>query len=236
MLVEHGVSGVITISGRHADVEADHSAYGELIRSGVPMVFVNGYSPTIPAPFVSCDDREAARLAVHHLAVLGHRRIGFAAGPERYVVVERKLAGVPGRRGRGGRRPRATIGGRTPCSPSRAVERPWARCSDAGATAVMAANDLMALGALLGARERGLEVPADVSVVGFDDTALIAFTDPPLTSVRQPAAAMCEHAVGLLIDRSRTAEPANHEYLFRPELIARRSSGPALTSARPSRR
>ena len=76
-----------------------------------------------------------------------------------------------------------------------------------GATAVVAASDLMALGTILGAREHGLAVPADWSVVGFDDTALMAYTDPPLTTVRQPILAMCDHATRLLLDQLGGATP-----------------------------
>ena len=92
-LVERGVAGIVMVSGRHADADGDQTPYHELIAQGIPMVFVNGYAPEVPAPFVSCDDRHAAALAVHHLVSLGHRRIGFVSGPTRYVVVERKLDG-----------------------------------------------------------------------------------------------------------------------------------------------
>ena len=95
-----------------------------------------------------------------------------------------------------------------------------------GATAVVAASDLLALGTILGAREHGLAVPAEWSAVGFDDTALMAYTDPPLTTVRQPIAAMCDHATRLLLDQLGGSRPVNREYLFRPELVVPRLHGP----------
>jgi alanine racemase len=224
-LVERGAAGLIMISGRHADADGDQTAYHELIAQGIPMVFVNGYDPDVPAPFVSCDDRHAAALAVRHLASLGHRRIGFVSGPVRYVVVGRKLEGF--------RRALAEVGadvddelivdtvfsvegGRA--SASALIER--------GATAVVAASDLMALGTILGAREHGLAVPADWSTVGYDDTALMAYTDPPLTTVRQPIGAMCEHVTRLLLDQLGGTRPINREYLFLPELVVRGSTAP----------
>ena len=91
---------------------------------------------------------------------------------------------------------------------------------------MVAASDLMALGTILGAREHGLAVPVDWSAVGFDDTALMAYTDPPLTTVRQPISAMCEHAARLLLDQLGGARPLNREYLFRPELVVRASTAP----------
>ena len=81
---------------------------------------------------------------------------------------------------------------------------------------------------------RTLDVPREWSAVGFDDSALMADTDPPLTTVRQPIGAMCEHAVRLLLELIDGAPATNHELLFRPELVVRRSTG--LLSTRPSRR
>lgn len=230
MLAEHGVAGVITISGRHADTEADHTPYADLIADGLSMVLLNGYSPSVPAPFVSCDEREMGRLAVHHLAALGHRRIGIITGPDRYVVVQRRLEGW--------RDALVDVGADT--DDDLVVRSMFtveggragvAKLIDAGATALISANDLMALGALLGARERGMQVPDDLSVVGSDDSTLMSFTDPPLTSVRQPAAAMCNEAIRLLLEPP-TAEPANREFVFLPELIARGTTGAVVTSRR----
>ncbi len=224
-LVERGVAGIIMVSGRHAATDGDHSAYRELLAQGIPMVFVNGYSAEVPAPFVSCDDRHAATLAVGHLTSLGHRRIAFVSGPARYVVVERKLAGY--------RRALASAG--IDVDTALVVDTVFsveggraaaASVIERGATAVVAASDLLALGTILGAREHGLAVPAEWSVVGFDDTALMAYTDPPLTTVRQPIIAMCEHATRLLLDQLGGATPVNGEYLFRPELVVRGSTAP----------
>jgi len=230
MLAERGVAGIVMVSGRHADSDGDLTPYLDLLRRGIPMVFVNGYTPDVPAPFVSADDRQAASLAVRHLASLGHRRIGFVSGPARYVVVGRKLAGY---------RSALTAvdadvddelvidsvfsieGGRA--ATAHLVER--------GATAVVAASDLMALGTILGAREHGLDVPAEWSAVGYDDTLLMAYTDPPLTTVRQPIQAMCDHATRLLLEQMAGAAAVPREYLFRPELVVRASTGPAPVSA-----
>ncbi len=96
-----------------------------------------------------------------------------------------------------------------------------------GATAVVAASDLLALGTILGAREHGLSVPAQWSAVGFDDTALMAYTDPPLTTVRQPIQAMCDHATRLLLDQLGGGTVVGREFLFRPELVVRASTAPA---------
>jgi LacI family repressor for deo operon, udp, cdd, tsx, nupC, and nupG len=85
----------------------------------------------------------------------------------------------------------------------------------------------MALGAIRAARGRGLTVPGDVSVMGYDDSPLIAFTDPPLTTLRRPVIAMSHAAVRSLVDEIHGDPPPTSEYVFRPELVVRGSTGPA---------
>jgi DNA-binding LacI/PurR family transcriptional regulator len=93
LLLERNVSGILFVSGKHADTTASHERYRSLVSRRLPIVLVNGFAQEIPAAFISCDDREAGRLAVDHLVALGHTRIGFTSGPERYVPVRRKLEG-----------------------------------------------------------------------------------------------------------------------------------------------
>lgn len=86
----------------------------------------------------------------------------------------------------------------------------------------------MALGAIRAARGLGLEVPRDISVVGFDDSPLIAFTDPPLTTIRQPVLAMGQAAVRTLLEEIGGTPAPHSEFVFMPELVVRGStaSGP----------
>jgi LacI family repressor for deo operon, udp, cdd, tsx, nupC, and nupG len=90
---------------------------------------------------------------------------------------------------------------------------------------VICGSDLMALGAIRAVRGRGLQVPGDVSVVGYDDSPLIAFTDPPLTTVRQSVQAMGLAAVRALLDEISGVITPRAEYVFRPELVVRGSTG-----------
>jgi LacI family repressor for deo operon, udp, cdd, tsx, nupC, and nupG len=102
-----------------------------------------------------------------------------------------------------------------------------ARLLDQGVTGIVCGSDLMALGAIRAVRQRGLSVPGDVSVVGYDDSPLIAFTDPPLTTVRQPVIAMAVAAVRALIDEIHGQAAPRSEYVFRPELVVRASTAAA---------
>ncbi|WP_236240867.1 LacI family DNA-binding transcriptional regulator [Streptomyces sp. CC228A] len=225
-LEERGVTGIVFLSGLHADATADPSRYERLAARGVPYVLINGYNDRIDAPFVSPDDRAAARMAVGHLADLGHERIGLAIGPTRYVPSRRKAEGfvsalhrtldVP--REEGAAYIQSTLFG---------VEGGYAAAGtllDQGCTAVICGSDLMALGAVRAVRARGLDVPRDASVVGFDDSPLIPFTDPPLTTVRQPVRAMATAAVDALLEEIDGNPVQRTEYVFQPELVVRGST------------
>lgn len=225
MLVERGAVGIIFVSGLHADTSAPVERYLRLIERGIPIVLINGYTESIPAPFISLDDRAAMRLAVSHLVELGHERIGLAVGPRRFVPVIRKVEGFES----------AT---RELLSAEPAEELiaysffsfeggsvAAARLLDAGCTAIVCASDMMALGAIGAARGRGLGVPRDVSVVGFDDSALVAYTDPPLTTIRQPVATMGAAAVRALMEEVANHRAPRGEFMHAPDLVVRGSTG-----------
>jgi alanine racemase len=225
MLLERQVSGIVFVSGLNADTTADPDRYRKLISRPLPVAFINGYMEGVEAPFVSCDDRAAGELAVRHLASLGHRRIGLISGPGRFLPVQRKLAGY-----------RETMRELFGASDDDLVELSLfgveggdaaaGRLIDRRVTAITCGSDLMALGAIRAARSRGLDVPGDVSVVGYDDSPLIAFTDPPLTTLRQPVAPMGIAAVRALVDEISGDPVPSSEYVFRPELVVRGSTGP----------
>ncbi len=96
-----------------------------------------------------------------------------------------------------------------------------------GVTGVICASDVLALGAIRAVRRAGLSVPGDVSVVGFDDSAFMNCTDPPLTTVRQPIESMGKAAVALLLNQMENVSVYPEELLFEPELVVRGSTGPA---------
>jgi LacI family transcriptional regulator len=99
------------------------------------------------------------------------------------------------------------------------------------ASAVFVCNDLMAIGALRAAHECGVEVPGALSIVGFDDIELAAYTSPPLTTVAQPKARIGALAVDMLLERLRGLRVETRQVMLQPELRVRSSTAPA---ARPS--
>lgn len=236
MLLERSVAGIIFVSGLHADTTADPARYHRLVARRLPIVLVNGYLEGLEAPFISPDEVVAADLAVTHLASLGHRRIGLISGPQRFMPVQRKLTGYRAAMGRLTGATDAELDELVSLSLWFSVEGGMAAASrllDRGVTGFVCGSDLMALGAIRAARQRGLAVPRDVSVVGYDDSPLIAFTDPPLTTVRQPVLAMASAAVSALLDQISGRGVTASEFLFAPELVVRAST--AAAPAQPGR-
>lgn len=235
MLLERGVSGIIFVSGLHADTSTGPERYQKLVARGLPIVLVNGFMPEIRAPFVSLDHRAAAEIAASHLASLGHRRIGFISGPRRYLPVQRTLDGYTTAMKRIFDATDPELGELTSLSLF-GVEGGQAaadRLIDRGVSGIVCGSDMMALGAIRAVRQRGLAVPGDVSVVGQDDSTLMAFTEPALTTVRQPVRAMSVAAVRALIDEIHGEGSPHDEFLFRPELTVRASTAAARSHPPP---
>ena len=232
MLLERGAAGIIFVSGLHADVTVKPDRYYRLIDAGMPMVMVNGCMETLSGvPYISDDDVNALDQAVAHLAMLGHRRIGLAVGPTYYVPVIRKV--------RGYRQAMVSHLGMTDVDDliedtTFDVEGGTiaaARLLAKGVTAIICASDMIALGAIACAHSRGYQVPGDLSVIGYDDSPFMAFTNPPLTTLRQNVAAIGGAAAqALLAQITPKAGPrpdCQPEQLFRPQLVIRGSTAPA---------
>lgn len=224
--LDMGVDGVVFVAGRHAEREAHTALYDELTVQGVPIVLVNGGPTGLPVPHVWCDETIAADQAIEHLVSLGHRSIGCVLGPGRYLSTVRFMAGYERsmqRLGVGDGRVGAIEttfsfeGGRAGAT----------RLLTAGATGIVCANDLMAMGAIEATRAMGLGVPEDISVIGYDGTDFTATTNPPLTTVRQPFTDMGDLVADALLSEIAGVHRYRDHYVFAPDLVARRSSGAA---------
>lgn len=214
------VSGLISVSGSLADTLATPEHYQRLIAAGVPAVFINGYDERVDGAFFSTSDAEAISSSVAHLRSLGHTRIGLAVGQQRYQPTRRKTDAFLAQ----GLDPASVVSTIYSVEGGQAAAN---RLLDAGHTAIVCGSDIMALGAIREARVRGLRVPRDLSVIGYDDSPLMAFTDPALTTVRQPVTAMCKAAIDVLLASVRGLETDPTEMLFHPDLVIRQSTGPA---------
>ncbi len=225
LLLSQGVSGIIFVSGLHADLGVPVDRYRSLTQRGIPLAFINGGREGIDGTFVSTDDRSAMDVAVRHLVALGHTRIALLVGPDRFVPSQRKAEAF-----------QAAMQEHLARSAGKAkVFHSWYTVEGGAAaaqqalqddcTAVVCGSDIMALGAIEAARSLGLKVPRDFSVIGFDDSQLMAFVDPPLTTIHQPVGALGQAAVSALLGEFDGNPGPRTELLFRPELIVRASTG-----------
>ncbi|KLO62138.1 LacI family transcriptional regulator [Dermacoccus sp. PE3] len=228
MLLERGVAGIVQVSGRHADTTASVARQREMLEAGLPLVLINGHREDLPAPSLSTDDGAAIHLAVEHLRRLGHDRIGLAVGPARYIPSIRKTQAF-----------REIAAAQTF---EVLVEHTWftleggelatRRLVARGVSAIICGSDLMALGAIRAARLEGLDVPGDLSVVGYDGSMMCEHTAPPLTTVRQNVAALAAGAVDILVQQIKGQASEHDEVVFAPELVVRASTGPHTGAVR----
>jgi len=224
MLLDHQVSGVVFAGGSYALADSEHGHYRQLMDRRMPVVMVNAGADDLGFPHISTDDAVAVEQAYGHLRSLGHERIGMVMGPEDHMPSRRKLAAVA--RLAGWRGDTESLVERTTFS-MESARVAATRLIQRGVTGMICASDVLALGSIRAARRLGLDVPRDVSVVGFDDSALMTCTDPPLTTVRQPIEMMGQAAVDLLVNQIEGTGVQRDELLFEPELVVRGSTGPA---------
>lgn len=230
ILLEHSVAGIVFVSGVHALVDSDPARYQRLMDLGLPIVLVNGALTGLDAPVVSTDDVAAIDLAVQHLEHMGHRRIGLALGQLRYLPAQRKQEAFIAAVTRHGLVPddlEATDLVESTTYSVQGGQQAAERLLDRGVTGIVCGSDVMAMGVIRSARRRGLRIPEDLSVVGSDDSQMTEFSDPPLTTVRQPAEALAQAASQEIAEQIAGTPPHAGEVLYRPELVVRGSTARA---------
>jgi DNA-binding LacI/PurR family transcriptional regulator len=230
MLLDQHVSGVLFAGGLYAQGEADHAHYRLLRERGLPAVLVNAAVDGLGFPSVSVDDAHAVEQAYAHLRSLGHDRVGLVLGPRDHVPSARKLAGFVTATRAHQRDVDMALVERTIFS-MEGGHAAATRLVGGGATALICASDVLALGAVRAVRRQGKSVPGHVSVVGFDDSALMSCVDPPLTTVRQPIESMGQAAVALLVGQIAGQTMPTEELVFAPELVVRRSTARVCVSS-----
>lgn len=206
----------------------DVSQRRQLAARGIPVVVVDtaGEPPT-DVPTVGSANWNGGLAATRHLLGLGHRRIAVIAGPADVMCSRARIdgyrtaleeAGIPMDPALVRHGDFFVGGGFTHGSDLLDLADP--------PTAIFAGSDLQALGVLRAARERGLHVPEDLSVVGYDDLPVAAWIGPPLTTVRQPLQEMAATATRMVLDLARGQEPANLRIDLATELVVRESTAP----------
>ncbi len=229
------VDGVVLASPRMANTSIERLA------REIPLVMINRIVADLPA--VVMDLAEGARYAIEHLVALGHRDLLYLAGPRsswNNREIRRSATAVAR-----AHNARLDVIGPNPPTWDGGVAVAERVCAT-GATAVLAYNDLMAIGLLSGLQRLGIAVPEEVSVVGIDDTPLSALARPALTTVATPSAAAGRSAVDMLLHqdiqpRASRGAPLRDQHrtaakvILQTTLIPRESTGPALCGKRPPR-
>jgi LacI family transcriptional regulator len=228
LLSDAGVDGVIAV------VPLDFEGMVELYHMHErPYVFVDyrGALPSEAALVIEARNMEGMAAITRHLVSLGHRRIGFIAGPLTYASAHQRLqgyqtvlreAGVPDD-------PALVLEGNWQHSAGYVLTKKLLRLADPP-TAVAASNDLMAFGAIQAVQEAGLTIGEDISITGFDDIDMAAVVSPPLTTVRQPTQLMGGLAMELLIKRINGEQVSAPHVYVDTELMIRQSTGPVRAS------
>ncbi len=221
LLQERRVDGMILSGPRFEDQE-----WLERWGQEIPVVLL-GHLAGSALPSVDVDNAQAAAVATRHLLGLGHRRIGlitnaplsYTASYERWLGYRQALeeAGVPYDE------TLVAFGAFTPASGAAAMERLLALPDPP--TAVFVASDVVAFGALQAARRRGLRIPQDLALVGFDDVPLAAYVDPPLSTVHLPAEDLGREAGRLLLQWIQEGRPPTVRIRLATGLIVRQSCG-----------
>lgn len=194
-----------------------------LVDSGLPTVFIGRPLDVPVARYVDTDNTGGARRATEHLVARGCRRIGTIAGPEDMTAGLDRLVGWREAMTAAGLPDDAVeFGDFTARTGADAMARLLDRVPDLDG--VFVANDLMASGALLQLSSRGLSVPGDVAVFGFDDIGVAESTDPPLSTVVQPLTDMAARAGALLAALLRDKPVPEGPVLFPPRLVLRESA------------
>jgi LacI family transcriptional regulator len=220
---DKGVDGMVYLAG----TPMLGPALARVAASDTPLVLVDEeLAVTGPAcGFVGVDNFDGGRQAARHLLDAGHREFAIIAGPESLPTAAARLAGCLAELDR-------AVLTQPPIEPAGSYtfedgQRAFAALRARGArpTALVCANDLLALGAITQAREHGLQVPGELSVVGFDDIFFARLSNPPLTTITQPMRAIGGEAAQLLIDLIE-GRPGERRRILPVRLTERASTSP----------
>jgi LacI family transcriptional regulator len=216
------VDGFVTATAR-----LDHELLDELAHLGTPLVLVNRRVEDGSLPSATADDRAGVRLAVEHLVALGHTRIAHLGGPQDVSTGRQRCEGFVAAMEAAGLDASRIHTGRAFTEPEGARLCHALLADGEPVTAIVAGNDLMALGCYDVFAERGIACPHEISVAGFNDMPFADRFAPPLTTVRIPHYEIGVAAAQLLLDILRGEHDGPTEVVLQPELVVRGSTAAA---------
>lgn len=218
----NNLDGVFILS-----VETEVELAYRIAKIDLPMVLVNQKIEDLNLNYVVADDEGGAYAATSHLLDLGHKKIAFIGGTPKYITSKDRKSGYRRALREHGITPEPSIekiGFFDRNHGYEAVRELLEQRQDI--TAIFAANDLMALGAYKAIKERGLSIPNDIAVVGFDDADFAELIDPPLTTVKKSRTLMGSESARLMMDLLNSQDEGKVKQILMPtRLIVRESSG-----------
>ncbi len=192
---------------------------------GIPLVLVDNFYKHVPVDAVVCDDRSGARAVAEHILLLGHKRVVVISGPKDWYSLQERCAGfLDAFSSRGLQLPTVLHSEATTFETGRQL---MVEALHKKPTAVLALNDVMAMGASETARVAGLSIPADISITGFDDIEMASKWPVPLTTVRVQKAYLGRAAARQFIVRHQDPSAPQQRIAIATTLIERSSSGVA---------
>lgn len=216
-LCEQSVEGIVAIAPK---ISVSHAL--AQVPAGLAAVGVGGAGESVPA--VAIDNAAGAAMATRHLLSQGHTTVHHIPGPTDWPEARDRV--------KGWREALYAAGAPVPeinpddWSARSGYQQGRILATDPAVTAIFCGNDQIALGALRALHEAGRRVPAEVSIVGFDDAPEAAYFLPPLTTVRQDFAALGRRSLELLMEQLDAGTRASRQVLLTPEFVIRASSGP----------
>lgn len=219
------VAGVILASADEAS-----GPIRSLLSNRIPVVALDRRIHGLAVDTVTSDNDGGAYDAITHLLDLGHERVGLVGGPEAISSMRERAAGYARALRKQGITQTLVRAGdlRERSGYSATLELLDLALPP---TAIFSANNLMTIGVLTAIRERGLRIPEDVSLIGFDDLPTAELLQPPLTVVAQPTYQLGARAAEVLLRRVRHPEGPVQEIVLSPQLLLRASTGPVPTTA-----
>jgi DNA-binding LacI/PurR family transcriptional regulator len=219
-VIQRSVDGVLFVSAHGENIAAD-----QLSAAGVPIVAVDRVPQSYTGPSVTFNNRAAGRMAAEHLIGLGHQRMVHLAGPGFAHISLERLDGFRD----------VLLDHGCPEPVYNCAEGAWGiqngyeamqriLSSTADFTAVFAAGDQLAIGAMRALRESGRDIPSDVSLISIDDIDMAAFVTPSLTTISQSIPEMACQGVTLLLDLIKKKAPETDQIVIQPRLVARQST------------
>jgi len=200
-----------------------------LLQQSIPVALIARHMPSLSVHTVTIDDILGGALAADHLLELGHTRVAVLSEPSKVSSSQERVRGFRETLIKAGLTLEPNQIRESAADLSSAKKEALLLLGEKDhPTGLFCCNDIQAIGALQAAKELGLRVPEDVSIIGFDNTILASVTSPPLTTVAQPIEELGHRAVDLLIEELKDEQKEPQKIVLKPELVIRESAGRVL--------